>query len=116
MVEVALAEGKRLVDTQSGPPQQDDQRTPAEAIGAVDAGAHHGDDLLDQGWVGGIADAFVARLASGVESRHRGRRRTTTGGIEQQLGHTCSLRTSSESRSRDRCSLREEAASRTSIA
>jgi hypothetical protein len=37
--------------------------------------AHDGDDLLDGGRVGGIADALVARRAAGVVAGH-GRRRT----------------------------------------
>jgi hypothetical protein len=45
------------------------------------------DDLFDLGRVGRIAQALAPRRTTVVESRHRRRRSTSTGAIEQQLGH-----------------------------
>jgi hypothetical protein len=44
--------------------------------------AHDGDDLVDRRWVGGIADAFVARRAAGVIAGHGRRRSAPPGRIE----------------------------------
>jgi hypothetical protein len=60
------------------------------AVCCLAGGAHHGDDLFDRWRVGRVANALVARRSTGVESRHRGRRTTASGGIEQRLGHVSS--------------------------
>ena len=48
--------------------------------------AHDGDDLFDLGRIGGVALALVARRSTGMESRHRRRRWTSTGAVEL-FGH-----------------------------
>jgi hypothetical protein len=53
----------------------------------VAGGSHDGDDLLDLGRIGRIAQPLVARRMTGVEAWHRRRRSTSTGTVEQQLGH-----------------------------
>jgi hypothetical protein len=58
-----------------------------QAVGRAAGLAHDGDDLLDCGRIGGIATAFVARRAAGVEARHRRRRSAMASGIEQHRGH-----------------------------
>jgi hypothetical protein len=51
------------------------------------AARHDGDDLLDLRRIGWVAQALVAWSMAGVESRHRRRRSTATGTVEQKLGH-----------------------------
>jgi len=68
--------------------EHDDQGAQPTAVRTVARAAHHGDDLLDGGRVRGVADAFVAGRSTGVESWHRRRRATTSGGVEQQLRHS----------------------------
>jgi hypothetical protein len=53
-IEVALAQGERLLDAQSAAPQHDDQGTEASAVAIIGGLAHHGDDLFHGRWVGGI--------------------------------------------------------------
>jgi hypothetical protein len=74
-------------------------------VRTVTGGAHDGDDLLHLRWIGRIAQILVAGRATGVESRHRRRRSTSTGAIEQQLGHDPSSRL----RKRTRLSARVDA-------
>jgi hypothetical protein len=75
------------VDAQACPPEHDDQAAQSASVAAVAGSAHHGDDLL-HGWrIGRVPLSFVAWRPAGVESRHRRRRPTTTGGVEHQLGH-----------------------------
>ena len=68
-VKVGLGKCERLVDAQAGSPKHDDQAAQAAAVDAVAGVAHDGDDLLDRGWVGGVAHPFVARRPAGVEFR-----------------------------------------------
>jgi hypothetical protein len=56
-------------------------------VRSVAGGAHDGDDLFHLRWVGRIAQTLVAWCATGVESRQRRRRSTSTGTVEQKLGH-----------------------------
>ena len=58
MIELCLGERKRIVDPQASPPEHDDQPAQAVAVGTVAGSAHHGDDLLDRWWVGGVAKAL----------------------------------------------------------
>jgi hypothetical protein len=53
---------------------------------SVPGGAHDGDDLFDLRRIGRVAQTFVARRVTSVESRHRRRRSTSTGAVEQKLG------------------------------
>jgi hypothetical protein len=53
----------------------------------VAGGAHDGDDLFDLRRIGRVAQTLVAWSVTGMESRHRRRRSTSTGTIEQKLGH-----------------------------
>jgi hypothetical protein len=72
-VEVSLCERERFVNAQPGAPENDDQAAHPQAVRRGASLAHDGDDLLDGGWIGGIATALVARRSAGVEARHRGR-------------------------------------------
>ena len=71
-VKVGLGERERLADPQAGAPQHHDQAAQAAAVDAVAGAAHDGHDLLDRGWVGGVAHPLVARRPAGVELRQRG--------------------------------------------
>src|SRR4051812_42874356 len=59
-VEVGLGERERLADAQAGAPQHDDQAAQPAAVDTVARVAHHGDDLLDTRWVGGVTHPLVA--------------------------------------------------------
>src|SRR5215203_6033738 len=50
-------------------------------------GAHDSDDLFDLGRVCRVAQSLVRWCLTDVESRHRRRRSTPAGAIEQKLGH-----------------------------
>jgi hypothetical protein len=52
--------------------------------------AHDRDDLLNARRVGRVTASFVPWRAAGVEPRHRGRRPSTTCGIEQDFVHDSS--------------------------
>jgi hypothetical protein len=56
-------------------------------VRSVAGRAHDGDDLFDLGRIGRIAQTLVAWSVPGVESRQRRRRSTSTGAVEQKLGH-----------------------------
>jgi hypothetical protein len=49
-----------------------------------------GDDLLDRGRIGRVAEAFVARGSSLVIAGHRGRRAAVTGSVQQHRFHVLS--------------------------
>jgi hypothetical protein len=91
-IEIALAERERLLDTQSGSPHDHDECAQPLAMRAVARGAHHGDDSSTLGRVGGVAQALVSRCVAGVEPRQRRWGSTSTGAVEQQLGHDPSSR------------------------
>jgi hypothetical protein len=59
------------VDPQSRTPENHDQAAQPTAVRTVSGRAHDGDDLLDLGWIGGVAQALVARRATGVKAGHR---------------------------------------------
>jgi len=71
-VQVGLGQRERLTDPQASTPQHDDEPAQPAAVDAVAGVAHHGDDLLDRGRIGGVAHPFVARRPAGVELRQRG--------------------------------------------
>jgi hypothetical protein len=87
VIEIALGERERLLDAQTRSPHAHDQPAQPAAVRAVAGGAHDGDDLLDLGRVSGVAQTLVSRRVTCVESRQRRRRSTSTGTIEQRLGH-----------------------------
>jgi hypothetical protein len=87
LIEIALGQSKRLVNPQTCSPQEHDQGAEAAALRTVACGAHDGDDLLNLGRIGRIPQSLVMRRTAGVESRHRRRRATSAGAVEQQLGH-----------------------------
>jgi hypothetical protein len=60
-VHVALGQRERFADPQACSPQHHDQRSQPGAVNTSARGAHHSDDLLDRGRVGGVASALVAR-------------------------------------------------------
>src|SRR3982751_434312 len=87
-IEVALAQRERLLDTEPGAPEHDDQRPQASAVAIVGSSAHHRDDLLDGRRVGGIELPLVWGRATGVVARHGCGRSPPTGGIERSRdGH-----------------------------
>ena len=75
------------MDAQPCPPQDDDQRAQAPPVATTARCTHDGDDFLDGRRVRRIAQPLVAWRATGVEPRHGRRRPTSTGTIEQVLGH-----------------------------
>jgi hypothetical protein len=79
------------LDAQPGPPQDHNQSAQPAAVRVVTGGAHNGDDLLHLRWIGRVAQTLVARRSTGMESAHGRRRSTSTGAVEQQLGHDPSL-------------------------
>ena len=72
-VEIAFGELERFVDPETGSPEDHDQRAQPSAVRPVARGAHDGDDFLDLGRVGGVAEPFVAGRLAGVEARQRRR-------------------------------------------
>jgi hypothetical protein len=95
-IEVALAQRERLLDTEPGAPEHDDQRPQASAVAIAGSSAHHRDDLLDGRRVGGIQLPLVAGRATGVVARHRCGRSPPTGGIQRSRdGHGISSRSNS---------------------
>ncbi len=87
LIEVGFSERERFLDAQAGTPQDYDQASQPLPMRAVAGCAHHGDDLLDCGRIGRVAQALVAWWTPRVEPRQRRRRTTSTGTIEQRLGH-----------------------------
>jgi hypothetical protein len=63
-VEVALQKRERLLDPQTGPPEDGDQGAQARPVAILAGGAHHRDDLLDARRVGRVVLALVARRAA----------------------------------------------------
>src|SRR5687768_7129353 len=63
------------------------QATQASAVRVVAGRAHDGDDLLDFGRIGGIAETLVARGSTGMEAGHGRRRPASTSTVKQHLGH-----------------------------
>jgi hypothetical protein len=55
--------------------------------GRSPAGAHDGDDLLHLRWIGRVTHLSLLRAGGRHENPGLVRRSTTTGTIEQQLGH-----------------------------
>src|SRR3954471_18794624 len=49
--------------------------------------AHGGDDLLNFGGIGGIADTLVSRRSPSVEAGHGRRRSASTSAVKQDRGH-----------------------------
>jgi hypothetical protein len=56
-------------------------------VRTVAGGAHDGDDFFDLRRVRRVAQSLVPWRVAGVESRQRRRRSTSTGSVEQNLGH-----------------------------
>jgi hypothetical protein len=84
-VEVWFGQRHCLADSESGPPEHDDQRPEPESVVCRPCPAH---DLLDPRRVRRIAKALVARRAIRVEARQGGRRTPATRRVEQlQPGH-----------------------------
>jgi len=71
LVEVRLAQVECFGDAQPGAPEHDDQPARTVAVCAWASVAHDGDDLLNPGRVGRVAQALVARGTAGVVARHR---------------------------------------------
>jgi hypothetical protein len=87
VIEIAFVEREGLLDAQTGAPHDHDQPAQTPAVRSVARGTHHRDDLFDLRRIGRIAQTLVAWSMAGVKARQRGRRSTSTGTIEQQLGH-----------------------------
>jgi hypothetical protein len=56
-------------------------------VRSVARGAHHGDGFFDLRRVRPVAQALVAWCVADVEPRNVARRSTSTGAVEQKLGH-----------------------------
>jgi hypothetical protein len=87
VIEIALGQSESLLDTEPGSPHDHDQCAQAPTVPIVARAAHDCDDLLDLGRVGRVAQTLVSRRVAGLESRQRRRRSTSTGAVEQKLGH-----------------------------
>jgi hypothetical protein len=83
-VEVKLREIERLLDSQTGAPEHDDQRACPRAVHAVAAAAHDRDDLLSARWVGWVAAALAARRSTREVPGNRRRRATAAKGIQRR--------------------------------
>jgi hypothetical protein len=70
-----------------GAPEQHDEGPHAGAVDAVAGLAHDGDDFLDRGRVGRVAESLVARRAPGEIAGQGDGGATAAGGIEQRHGH-----------------------------
>jgi hypothetical protein len=75
------------LDAQSRSPQDDDQTAQAAAVRAVTGRPHDGDDLFHLRRIGRISQPLVAWSMASVESRQCRGRSTSTGAVEQKLGH-----------------------------
>jgi hypothetical protein len=89
-VKIRFGKIQRLADPQPGAPQHHDKGAQPCAVRIVAGGAHDGDDLLDRGRIGRVAEAFVPRDSPSVIAGHRGRRAAMTGSIEQYRFHVLS--------------------------
>ena len=87
LIEIGLSKRQRFLNAQPGSPQDHYQPTQPTTVRVVTGGVHDGDDLFHLRRIGRIAQTLVAWGVAGVESRHRRRRSTSTGTIEQKLGH-----------------------------
>jgi hypothetical protein len=85
MIEIGFGECEGFLNAQPCAPEDHDQPAEPAAVGAVSGGAHDGDDFLDLRRIGRVAQTFVARRATVVESRHGRWRSTSTRAVEQQL-------------------------------
>jgi len=90
-VEIGLGEVESLTDPQAGPPEDDDQRSQTRPVRAIPCGTHYGDDLLDGGRVGRVAQALVPRRPTLVKARHRGRRPALPSSVVQDRFHRALL-------------------------
>jgi hypothetical protein len=90
-VQIALLKRESFADSQSGPPEQHDQRAETMPLGAVADRTHHGDDLLDRRRVGRVLLALVTRRAASVIARHCRRRAAVPGGVQEREFHESSL-------------------------
>jgi hypothetical protein len=79
------------VDPKARSPEHDDERAQSPPVHSVPGASHHGDDPCDRWRIGGVPLALVAGRTVGMESGHRRRRPTASGGIEQPFGHDASL-------------------------
>jgi len=86
-LEIGLGERQRLVDPQSSPPKDHDERADPCAVHACAGSTHDRDDLLDPRWISGKAPALIARHAPAPIPRHRRGRATATGCVEQLDWH-----------------------------
>ena len=85
-VKVGLGQSERFADPQPGTPEHDDHAAQPYALCAVAGGAHHGDDLLDRGWIGGVAHSFVSWWAALVKAGEGRGRAAPAGTVEQRRG------------------------------
>ena len=84
-IKIRLDQRQRFLDPKPTTPQHHDQRPQPEPVTIGRRLAHHGDDLVDRRRIGRIDHPLVPGRAPGVVARHRCRRASPTGGVEQQL-------------------------------
>jgi hypothetical protein len=83
------------------------------AMRAVAGRPHDGDDLLNLGRIGGIAETLVSRRSTSVEARHGRRRAASTSAVKQHLGRCPSSGLGTRPSIRRQQPLRERSRSKT---
>jgi hypothetical protein len=90
-VQIALLECEGFADSESGAPEQNDERAEPVALGAITDCAHDRDDLFDRRWVSRVLLALVARWTASVVAGHGRGRTAVAGDIQQHGSHESSL-------------------------
>src|SRR3954468_22313174 len=86
-VKVALAECQSRADSQPRAPKHNDQAAQAPTCTLSPPARMAARICSTVRRVGRISHAVITRRATGMDAGHRGRRATTTSGIEWRLGH-----------------------------
>ncbi|MEA2361282.1 MAG: hypothetical protein QOD71_427 [Thermoleophilaceae bacterium] len=87
VIKIGFYERQRLLNAQAGAPEDHDQATQPLAVRGIASLAHDGDNLLDSGRIGRIAETLVSRRSTCMEAGHGRRRAASTGAVKQYLGH-----------------------------
>jgi hypothetical protein len=83
LIEVGFGECEGFVEPETGSPENHDETAEPSAVRGVAGGAHDGDDLLNLGRVGGVAQALVAWRATRVKLSCRRGRPPPTSAVKQ---------------------------------
>jgi hypothetical protein len=87
LVEVGLGERQRFADSQSGSPENHEQRAQPDGFVGAAHGSHDLDDLLDGRRICGVAQSLVSRRTARVIARERGGGPLPSGGVKQRVRH-----------------------------